>query len=334
MRVVYVKEQGAYIRRVGGRIVVSKNNKNLKEIPVTQMEKLVLVGNIQITTQALHMLMEYGVNLNFFSYGGRYIGQAVSESSKNIFLRLAQYERYQNPEARCEIARRIIDAKIQNQISMIQTHRWKENQDWKEAIQKLQENRQKLSNKTNSSGIMGIEGICSSIYFSYFSQMLTCEIEFHGRNRRPPKDPVNALLSLVYTFLTTEVENALENESFELYLGFLHGIKYGRKSLALDLVEVFRQPVGDRFVLKLLNKQMLSKFDFKWEEQKGILLSEEGFQKFCKEFERWMTEGSEKENFRTIILNQIGELKYAIQNHQEYEPYLWKGGKYGLSNQL
>ena len=330
MRAVYIKEQGAYIRRVGGRIVISKNNKNLREIPITQVEKIVVMGNVQITTQALHMVMEYGVSLSFLSYGGRYIGQAVSESSKNIFLRLAQYERYQDSEARCEIARRIIDAKIQNQISVIEAYRWKEKQNWRDAIQKLDENRKKLSSKTNSSGMMGIEGICSSIYFSCFSQMLTCELNFSGRNRRPPKDPVNALLSLVYTFLTIEIENALENESFEPYLGFLHGIKYGRKSLALDLVEEFRQPVGDRLVLKLLNKRMLSEFDFQWEERRGVILSKEGFQKFCKEFECWMS--NEKENFHTIILNQIGILKYAIQNHQEYIPYLWKGDKRDLSN--
>lgn len=325
MRVVYVKEQGAYIRRMGGRIVVSKNSKNLREIPIAQVETIVVVGNIQITTQALHMLMEYGVNLNFFSYGWRYIGQVVSESSKNIFLRLAQYERYQNPESRCEIARQIIDAKIQNQAAVIRNYRWEENQVWKEAIQKLKENRKKLPDKMNSQGIMGIEGICSSIYFSCFSQMLKCNMIFEGRNRRPPRDPVNALLSLVYTFLTKEVGNALENESFELYLGFLHGVKYGRKSLALDLVEELRQPAGDRFILKLLNKRMLSEYDFMEDEKKGIVLNEEGFRKFCKEFERWMSDSAEKESFHTVILNQIGMLKQAIQNNQGYTPYLWKG---------
>ncbi len=325
MRVIYIREQGAYVRRVGGRIVVSKNNKNIREVPITQIETIVIVGNVQITTQALQTLMEYGINLNFFSYGGRYIGQVVSESSKNIFLRLAQYERYQNSEDRCEIAKKIIDAKIQNQISVIRNYRWEEKQGWKESIQRLEEGRKKLLGKTNSSGIMGIEGICSSIYFSCFSQMLKCDIIFERRNRRPPRDPVNALLSLVYTFLTKEVSNALENESFELYLGFIHGIKYGRKSLALDLVEEFRQPIGDRFILKLLNKRMISSDDFVEDEKRGIILNEEGFQKFCKAFERWMFDCNGKENFHTIILNQIGILKQAIQNHQDYIPYLWKG---------
>lgn len=116
------------------------------------------------------------------------------------------------------------------------------------------------------------------LYFSVFSHMLKSNVKFETRNRRPPKDPINVILSLGYTFLTKEVESVLALHSFEMYIGFLHGIRYGRKSLALDLVEEFRQPVVDRLVLRLFNKRILNEYDFETQEGR-VLLLEEGFRK-------------------------------------------------------
>ncbi len=173
---------------------------------------------------------------------------------------------------------------------------------------------------------MGVEGICSAIYFRAYGHMFRCKIEFHGRNRRPPKDPINVMLSLTYTFLTKEVAAVLEAESFETYLGFLHGIRYGRKSLALDLVEEFRQPVADRLVLRLFNKQMMSEYDFDLEEER-VLLREKSFQKFCVEYEKWMTQPvseADGRSFREILKEQISKLKKAVREQKEYVPYSWR----------
>lgn len=152
--------------------------------------------------------------------------------------------------------------------------------------------------------------------------MINCQFEFRGRNRRPPRDPINVMLSLGYTFLTREVCSVLESEFFEVYLGFLHGIRYGRKSLALDIVEEFRQPVVDRFVIRSFNKRILSEFDFEMEGEK-VILNEDGFKKFCHNFEKWMIGGERgiEKNFRQIIKQQAVVLKRAIQNKQQYLPY-------------
>jgi len=134
------------------------------------------------------------------------------------------------------------------------------------------------------------------------------------------------ILSLGYTLLTKEVASALESESFETYLGFLHGIRYGRQSLALDIVEEFRQPVIDRLTVRLFNKNMISKLDFEWEDDK-IILTEGGFQKYCRAYEKWMKEPSGKMDsrcFRSIIKAQISGLKRAVREHHAYVPYEWR----------
>lgn len=191
----------------------------------------------------------------------------------------------------------------------------------------MREYQKRLWEKQTSNEILGIEGICSHIYFEAFGRMFRGEIEFHGRNRRPPRDPINVMISLGYTFLTKEVCNVLDAESFEMYLGFLHGIRYGRKSLALDMVEEFRQPVIDRLVIRFFNKRIFTKFDFTTDED-GILLNEDGFKKFCKEFERWMTDKSFAGNemsFRSRIRKQVSQLKKAIQGDSIYRPFKWEG---------
>ena len=199
-------------------------------------------------------------------------------------------------------------------------HRWtKSDHNWKNDIAQMERLLEKLPQKETSNEVLGVEGMCSNIYFGAYGKMFHCDFQFHGRNRRPPKDPINILISLGYTFLTKEVSSALDAESFEMYLGFLHGIRYGRKSLSLDIVEEFRQPVVDRFVLQVCNKRMINQFDFDVEDDR-ILLNEDGFKKFCFEFERWMT-GSNGMNYRSQIKKQAAKLKTAILRKETYRPF-------------
>ena len=325
MSVIYVKEQGAFIHKSGERIEVTKNNQKLMSFPTASIDGLSIIGNVQISTQALIHLMENGIDVSIFSYSGRFIGLAVADSSKNIFLRFAQFDTYQDIDARLRIAKMIVRNKIENQVRLVKNYRYKDfyPKDETEKMRKLQDS---LDTCRTSNEILGVEGMCSNLYFTCFSHMLDCNIEFHGRNRRPPRDPVNVILSLGYTFLTREVCAVLEAESFEVYLGFLHGIRYGRKSLALDIVEEFRQPVVDRFIIRSFNKRILNEFDFETEEDR-VLLNEDGFKKFCREFERWISGigGSSGQNFRRIIRQQAAKLKKALQNKEDYVPYQWEG---------
>lgn len=328
MSVLYVKEQGACVRKNNECIIVSKGSDTFLKVPAANLDNIAVIGNVQVTSQALYMLMAQGVNVNYFSRSGKYLGCTAAEVSRNVFLRLAQYDVYHDLERRLEIARKIVDNKILNQISVIQGYPFRSTEyQWSCDTGKMEKYRKKLPQKQTSNEILGVEGISSNIYFGAFGKMFRCDFEFHGRNRRPPKDPINVMISLGYTFLTKEVSNALEAESFEMYLGFLHGIRYGRKSLALDMVEEFRQPVIDRLVIRLFNKRMITKYDFSAEDDQ-ILLNEDGFKKFCKEFERWMTDKSFSGNemsFRSRIREQVNKLKKAIQTGDQYSPWRWEG---------
>lgn len=320
MSVLYIKEQGSCIQKKSERIVVTRGSRTLLEMPVSNIENMALFGNVQMTMQALHMLLAQGVNVSLFSFSGKYLGQAASDSSKNIFLRFAQYELYNQLPRRLEIAKKIVDNKVRNQICLMKQYRWQASDyDWKKDIGKMEKLLGTLPQKETSNEILGVEGMCSNIYFGAYGKMFHCDFRFDGRNRRPPRDPINVLISLGYTFLTKEVSAALDAESFEMYLGFLHGIRYGRKSLALDIVEEFRQPVVDRFVLKVCNKRMINQFDFDAEGEK-ILLNEEGFRKFCHEFENCMA-GSCGLNYRNQIKKQAASLKNAILHKDDYIPF-------------
>ena len=327
MSVLYVKEQGAYVKKCGKRIQVEKDGQRLADLPVFQVTNINIVGNVQVTTQALHFLMQEGIDVSYLKRFGAYIGHMAADSSKNIFLRLAQHEWYRSVDRRLDMARRIVENKVQIQIALIRSFRWNQDEyDHKNDLREMERVLKSLKEKETSNEIMGVEGICSAIYFRAYGHMFRCKIEFHGRNRRPPKDPINVMLSLTYTFLTKEVAAVLEAESFETYLGFLHGIRYGRKSLALDLVEEFRQPVADRLVLRLFNKQMMSEYDFDLEEER-VLLREKSFQKFCVEYEKWMTQPvseADGRSFREILKEQISKLKKAVREQKEYVPYSWR----------
>lgn len=322
MPAAYIREQGSYIRLKNGKMAVTKGTCILMEIPLFLLESVSVFGSVQISTQAMTKFLESGIPISFFTRSGKYIGQACSGESKNIFLRLSQYEYYRDMGKRTALARKITENKIENQIAVIRHYRWTANSyDWKADVQKMEECKELLAEKEQINAIMGVEGICSNIYFGCYGQMFKSEIQFRTRNRRPPKDPVNAVLSLVYAFLVKDLCMVLESESFEMYLGFLHGIRYGRKSLALDFVEEFRQPVGDRLVLYLFNKRMLRQEDFN-EEDGGIFLTEDGFRKFCTEYEKWILKDvGDGKNYREIMKMQAGKLKKAIQYGEQYEPY-------------
>lgn len=328
MSVIYIKEQGAYIKKADRRIKVEKNGRELADIPLHTISSLSVMGNVQITTQTLHMLMKEGIDVSFFTYSGNYVGQIAAESSKNIFLRFAQYESYQNIETRMQLAKTIVRNKVNNQMEIIRQFNWKGAEyDYTKDITQMQNHLMSLDEKTTSNEIMGVEGICSAVYFTCYGHMFKCRVKFDGRNRRPPKDPINIILSLAYTLLTKEVAAVLASESFEPYLGFLHGIRYGRKSLSLDIVEEFRQPVVDRLVLRLFNKQILSEYDFTCEEER-IILTEDGFKKFCTEYEKWMKQPSgstDNRSFRGIIRQQAALLKHAVKENCQYVPYEWRG---------
>lgn len=167
---------------------------------------------------------------------------------------------------------------------------------------------------------MGIEGAAAQKYFQCFSKMLT-QYHFEGRTRRPAYDPVNALLNLSYAFLNNEIVSRLSVYSFDLELGFLHGIRYGRKSLSLDLMEEFRPVFVDEFVINLLNKRIFKESDFEVSTE-GCLLNIDGLKKFCATYHQYVNDKPcQDNNWRQILDSQIKKFRKTILEGGEYRPY-------------
>lgn len=205
---IYIRDQGVYLKKKGERIAVIREEETLQEILVKNIDNVILIGNVQLSTQVISMLMQHGIDISYMTRNGRFIGSTHSGSSKNIFLKIAQYDRYKNPEFRLLMAKNIVKAKTKNQINIIRRHNWgHEDESWKGDVEKIISNLENIDFKTTINSLMGIEGVCSSIYFSNIAKIIK-GFEFTKR-QRPALEPVNALLNLGYTFLTNEIASLL-----------------------------------------------------------------------------------------------------------------------------
>jgi CRISP-associated protein Cas1 len=327
MTTIYISEQGALIRKTGRRLLVEKNKQILLDIPVIKTGRLFLFGNIQVTTQAMAMLLDNGIDVSFFTSRGRLRGLLSSGFSKNIFLRLAQYERWRDNTYKLRLCRAIIRAKLLNMNYVIKRHlKNYPEEDYNQSFQTINRGLGGLSDKEELAGLLGIEGSSSGAYFSAFSRMFRQDLKFKKRLRHPSPDPVNALLSLGYVMVTNEIASLLEGMAFDPYLGFLHGIKYGRRSLALDLVEEFRQPLIDTFTLKLANLKIFKEADFEQVTGEGLHLNDVKFKEYLSLYESRLKEKSTPEgdtapSWRELLHKQVKSFEKALFDGKDYEPF-------------
>lgn len=310
MEDLYVVEQGCTLKKFDKQILVTKGGMKIESIPVYKIEKILLFGNQQITTQALNMVFEYGIDVLFLSYTGQLRGKVSSVNSKNIYLKLAQYETWKNKERRLKVAKKIVKAKIWNQHMLLKKYNLSDG--------RIMDEIKKIDSAKDIENIMGHEGIASRIYFEQFKSVLPKGFEFNGRNRRPPKDEVNALLSLTYTLVLNKILSELDKSGLDSHIGFLHGIKYGRESLALDLLEGFRQYFCDGFVIKLLKRKEIQKQDFEFREE-GVFLREQEFRKYIAKFR------NESQKIDEEIKKQVTSIKnYILDLEGEFLPVMLK----------
>ncbi|HBY56980.1 MAG TPA: CRISPR-associated endonuclease Cas1 [Candidatus Atribacteria bacterium] len=317
---IYLTEQGAKIKKSYRRLIVEKDGKILLDIPEFKVDKIFIFGNIQITTQALTFFLNNGIDTNFFSLTGNFKGKLTSVESKNIYLRIEQYKKYFDNQFRIAIAKKLVGIKIKNHISMIK--RFARNHPdivLDDLTVELNKSKDNLVRKNKISTILGVEGQEASIFFKAFRRMLRNNMNFQTRIRRPPSNPVNSLLSLGYTLITTEMMSILSANGFDPYLGYLHGADYGRPSLALDLIEEFRSPVIDRLTLYLINNQIIDVQDFLNIEEKGYYLNENGKKKYFTNYEKYMN--NQKYAFRNIFHRQVKCFTNTILRNEDYLPY-------------
>lgn len=323
---LYVTEQGAMLRKRGERVRLEKKGEVLLDLPCRKLDGVSIFGNVQFSTQAAAELLEHGIELALFTRSGRLRGQLTPPHAKNVELRRAQYERSQDAGFCLEVAREIVAAKIESSAARLAAFR----SDHPEALSAaepaaLRALAARLPAATSLEALRGLEGSAAARYFGCFGALVPEELGFDGRSRRPPRDPVNALLSFGYVIVGNELQSLLDGIGFDPYLGFYHQVDYGRPSLALDLLEEFRVGLVDRLAAKLFNTRVLGRDDFTGDPRRGFFLRREGKKQFFTAYERELSDGlvvdGRPTGFRDLYRRQAHRLARALTAGEPYESF-------------
>ena len=283
-----------------------------ERVPLIKIDEVVVLGEITLTASALHLLLEREIEITFLGRHGQFKGRLSPPFSKNAVLRMAQYRAHQDMAKRCELARRFVFGKLMNQRTILQRYQRRQSDaeikqvieqmnvllhqlaalslDRAHVLQRLASGDNRIAG-TPLEAILGMEGAGSAAYFTCFGKLLSDSRQwpFPGRVKRPPTDPVNALLSLGYSLLTNKVASAVQLVGFDHFVGYLHSSFYGRPALALDLVEEFRPIIVDSVVLTMLNHRMLKRDNFVV-ELGAYRLKDESRKQFFTQFEERLNE--------------------------------------------
>lgn len=266
---LYVDLQGAKLSIKGETLEIRKEGELVARQPLNVLDAVVLAGMIGLTSYAISALLARGIPVSFVSVGGRYKGALVSAGSRNGLLRLAQARVAADPASRLSIARSMVAGKIRNQRAMLlRQARRRGIERLERAIGVLEHLAERAYRAAKLDELRGLEGTAARIYFSGFARTLggakadAALCKFARRKRRPPPDPVNALLSYLYSILISDVTSMLHAVGLDPFIGFLHGQRYAQPALALDLVEELRPVIADSMVLRLVNNGELRKGDF------------------------------------------------------------------------
>lgn len=285
LNTLFVTLPDAYLSRDGANIVVSVMQEERFRIPSLNVEAIIAFGYKGVSPGLMALCAENGIALSFLTQNGRYIGRFQGQTKGNVLLRKNQYGRADDETTAIPLARLFIAAKIQNSRSVLQRflRDYGECPAVEQAAEKLNALKKESLHCNDREGLMGVEGAASAEYFGCFPHLILCKDEvfaFRGRNRRPPRDAINAMLSFAYTLLTNETTAALEAVGLDPCVGFLHALRPGRTSLALDLIEEFRACLCDRFVLSLVNRNQLSAKSFLRQGEESVILTDEGRKTF------------------------------------------------------
>ena len=293
--VLVVQTAGAQIGQRGDELIVSVKGEDVRKIPGQQVRAIYCFGAVQITAQAVETCLELGIDVSYFSPAGRFIGLLRGLPASGVDARRGQYRLFELPGVRLQLAREVIRAKIHNQRVMLMR-----NGDVPDRVANLMASfRDSTESARDLTSLMGIEGSAAALYFEQFESMLKqradWKFDWRGRNRRPPRDPLNALLSLGYSMLAKELTGVCHTAGLDPFLGFMHQPRYGRPALALDLMEEFRPLVADSVAISLINRGELGPDDF-IHSANGVFLNDRGRRPFWEAwFRRMDTEVSHPE---------------------------------------
>jgi CRISPR-associated protein Cas1 len=329
MAYLYLVEQGSVLRKMGNRLVVEKDGTILLDTPYHKLDAVLIFGNVQVTTQAIGELLECGVRMNLLSRHGELRGSLDPAQGKNIPLRIAQFELHRDEQRSLAMAQTLVDAKIANSSRVLETfgsHEETRDPATAMALVELDKARQAAAASANLEALNGVEGAAARLYFDAIMRRNKSAFAWPGRVKHPATDPINSLLSFVYTLVANELAGLAESLGLDSYLGSLHQLDYGRRSLALDLVELFRAPLADRLVLTMCNRNRFSEADFESVEGGALHLRPESSRRFFGEYERWMLHaplGGTDTGFRPALRKTAEDYAAAVRDAHAFAPFLY-----------
>jgi CRISPR-associated protein Cas1 len=330
--VLYLLEQGSTLHKDGEIFTITKEGKVLEKIPAVKVEQVVIFGNVNLTTPAIHYLLKQGIDCVFCSSYGKFHGRLMSTESKFGLLRQRQMEAILNPEKKLTIAKAIVQGKLHNQCTLLRRYRRELNlPQLEKTVTDLEKALDKLESCAAHDVLQGIEGSASTSYYRAFKEILKQDLGFTSRVRRPPTDPVNSLLSFGYTLLVYAIQAAVSTVGLDPFLGFLHSAEPSRPSLVLDLMEEFRPIIVDSLVLWLINSRVMTEENFQRPEEEGkmVILTEDGIKKFIHHHEQKLQSQiyhprahGQVSYRRCFELQARGLAQVVLGNETAYKPFL------------
>jgi CRISPR-associated protein Cas1 len=280
---LYLTEQGAVLRRVGERLVVTKDKEVLEDVPIIHVNQVVIMGNIQLSTPAMALLLQRDVDVVFLSSRGKFRGRLMTTGSQFAELRHRQLRMMDDERAVLAVARELVAAKLANQASLLE--RWGA----RAAAREIGRDAKKAHRAGALDSLRGHEGAAGARYFAAIKMLIPDEWGFTRRLYHPPPDPVNALLSLGYTLLLKDTTAAVQLVGLDPFPGFFHALDYGRPSLSLDLMEPFR-PLVDRLVVGWVAEAKVTPRDFRpvQGKEKSVLLTDDARARYVLAYEQQM----------------------------------------------
>ena len=341
MPTLYVTEPRSVVRRSVGSVVVTLNEdpdgpgplaerqRRLLEVEPHRLELIALVGRVHITADALQLCLDQGIAVAWLQANGNFMGRLVPELSRTADLRLAQFRMADDESQALALAQTFVAAKLHNAVGLLTALRSNRRAQpaLGRAIGELKAMIDSVAQATSREKLLGFEGDAARRYFAGLRLGFTGAIGFAGRVRRPPTDPANALLSFGYVLLANVLASLLEASGFDPYLGFMHAVRSGRPSLALDLLEELRHPVVDRFVLRVCNRGQLRPEHFETDtERGGVRLTREGMRIFFRTWEAFMDAPlpgiGEEMSPEEVLRRQVERLAAHVRDQTPYQPLL------------
>lgn len=339
LNTLFVTSEDVYLSLDGENVVANREKREIARYPLHTLQSIVSFSYAGASPALMGACAERNVSLAFCSQSGKFLARVNGLTQGNVFLRRMQYRIADMPFQSCRISSLMIFGKIYNSRQVIERTRRDhseriDNQHFSEVSETLKNVLPQILEETSQESLRGLEGAAATAYFGVFNEMILGDkktFSFTGRSRRPPLDPINAMLSFAYSLLAHNCSSALESVGFDSYVGFLHRDRPGRISLALDLMEELRPCMADRFVITLINNRSINRSDFDFRESGAVFLNENGRKKFLKLWQErkkeYLTHPFLEEKMQWGMIPYVQALllaRYVREDTDAYPPFLWK----------